>query len=209
MVESFGVRLGRDVDHQQDVMFLTFFIYRNDGSPYWVTAVLGRVDTNAKAPFVFTGDMVETRGPYFGGGDFNPSLVSNRRVGSATFTGADINSAILTYSVDGVSKTQSLQRQTLRSIDYSGIYNGTTAYALSNCPVPSNNNRGESITGELNIHHSGVIYRMLIQGTTVSCLFDGTSRNQALLAQRRGRCNARTAQQVPLPLIRCSGRSTA
>jgi len=25
---------GVTVDHQQDVMFLTFFIYRSDGSPY-------------------------------------------------------------------------------------------------------------------------------------------------------------------------------
>ena len=31
---------GVTIDHQQNFMFLTFFIYRADGSPYWVTALL-------------------------------------------------------------------------------------------------------------------------------------------------------------------------
>jgi len=34
---------GVTVDHQQDVMFLTFFVYRADNSTYWVTATLQKV----------------------------------------------------------------------------------------------------------------------------------------------------------------------
>ena len=50
---------GVTIDHQQDVMFLTFFIYRNDGSPYWVTSLLTHpVDPNR--PFFFSGDAYET-----------------------------------------------------------------------------------------------------------------------------------------------------
>src|SRR5690349_6413848 len=111
---------GVTVDHQQDVMFLTFFIYRADGSPYWVTGALFRTGTNTVAPFTFSGDLNENHGPYYGGA-FNPSLVGVRKVGTATFTASILSGATLTYSVDGVTVTKSLQRQTLHNLDFSGI----------------------------------------------------------------------------------------
>src|SRR6476661_2986839 len=55
---------GVTVDHQQDVMFLTFFVYRADGSPYWVTSLLTHT-SNSAGPFAFSGDVYETRGPQF------------------------------------------------------------------------------------------------------------------------------------------------
>jgi len=33
---------GVTVQHQSEVVFLTFFIYRADGTPYWVTGTLTR-----------------------------------------------------------------------------------------------------------------------------------------------------------------------
>ena len=80
------------VDHQQDVMFLTFFVYRADGSPYWVTATLQKVGFSglATSPQVFTGDLYETHGPSFGV-PFNPAAVTNRKVGTATFTATSVS----------------------------------------------------------------------------------------------------------------------
>ena len=52
---------GVTVDHQQDVMFLTSFIYRRDGSPYWVTSVLSH-PVDPSRPFFFSGDVYETHG---------------------------------------------------------------------------------------------------------------------------------------------------
>ncbi len=56
---------GVTIDHQQNVMFLTFFIYRADRSPYWVTAVVTKVGTGglANPPQVFTGSVFENHGP--------------------------------------------------------------------------------------------------------------------------------------------------
>ena len=166
---------GVTVNHQQDVMFLTFFVYRADTSPYWVTATLGRVgfSTLAHPPHVFTGDLYETKGPMFSGA-FNPSLVTNRKVGTATFTGTLINAATLQYSIDGASVTKSLERQTLRLIDFSGIYLGGTDYLLSNCTIASNNNQEVADTGLMTISQSGTSLRITAQGASSTCTFFGT-----------------------------------
>ena len=107
---------GVTVDHQQDVMFLTFFVYRSDGSPYWVTSLLTH-PIDPSRPFFFSGDVSETHGPSFGQ-PFDPSLVTNRKVGTATFNATQGNAATLTYSIDGVTVTKSIQRQTLRFFDF-------------------------------------------------------------------------------------------
>ena len=44
---------GVTIAHQQDVMFLTFFVYKDDRSPYWVTATLSRTASGIGPPFVF------------------------------------------------------------------------------------------------------------------------------------------------------------
>lgn len=177
---------GVTVDHQQDVMFLTFFIYRTDGTPYWVTALLNR-SSGASLPFVFSGDVYENHGPYFGS-NFNPSAVGNRKVGTATFSTSLVNSATLAYSVDGVTVTKSLQRQTLRLLDFSGVFNGIVNYTLGNCPVPSNNGQQIVQTGQLTILHSGSELQMLLQTDHGSCTFDGAySQSGSIGAVSAGR----------------------
>ena len=66
---------GLVVMHQQDFIFATFFVYRMDGTPYWVTAQLQKVGTSglATSPQMFTGPVYETHGPWFGGA-FDPNL---------------------------------------------------------------------------------------------------------------------------------------
>jgi hypothetical protein len=110
---------GVTVDHQQNFMFLTFFVYQANGSPYWVTANLQKVGTGGLAtlPQVFTGPVYQTNGPYFGG-PFNPAAVTQQQVGTATFTASsNYLSATLQYSVNGVNVTKSIQRQTLVNVN--------------------------------------------------------------------------------------------
>jgi len=153
---------GVTVDHQQDVMFLTFFIYRADGSPYWVAALLTRTSASDALPFVFSGDVYEYSGPYFGG-PFNPSLVNNRKVGTAIFSTPYVNSATLTYTVDGVTVTKSLQRQTLQNLDFSGVFNGVLNCELSGCANPSQNGQQIAVGGPITIVQSGGEFQMLFQ----------------------------------------------
>ena len=168
-------------------MFLTFFIQRADTSPYWVTATLNRISTNTllNPPHVFTGDVFETKGPAFGGA-FNPALVTNRKVGTATFTANDINSATLQYSIDGVNVLKSLQRQTLRFIDYSGRYFGGSDWVLSNCSSAANNNQEIVAPAGITITQTGTTFGMTAQMANGSCTYNGTYDQAGLVGQVNG-----------------------
>lgn len=162
---------GVTVDHQQDAMFLTFFVYRADGSPYWVTALLTHT-SNSASPFAFSGDVYETRGPQFSQ-PFNPSLVSARKVGVANFTATAGNAATLVYTIDGASVTKSIQRQTLQYLDFSGGFHGIADYQLSGCPVPSENGQQLVLPGQLVVLHSGQEFKMSFQTEPGTCGFVG------------------------------------
>jgi hypothetical protein len=207
---------GVTVDHQQDVMFLTFFVYGADGSPYWVTGVLNRVGANTTAPFVFTGNLAESRGPSFGN-PFNSSLVTYRPVGTATFTASLINAATLVYSIDGVTVTKSLERQTLRFLDFSGLYNGTVAFTTSECPVPSQNGQTFGETGQMTVLQTGSSFKLLLQPTSGgTCGFVGTYSQTGSIGSVVGnaQCSGNAAGTFTLDglqwtLFGMSGRLTA
>lgn len=164
---------GVTVDHQQNVMFLTFFIYRADRSPYWVTAVLNRLGSNPinSPPIVFSGDVYETNGPWFGG-PFNPNAVTERKVGTATFSG-ETALATLSYSIDGVYVTKNLQRQTLQNLNFTGTYLGGTVYTTYNCTIPSNNNKTFVESGVLTVSQVGNSFQVVADGQSTDCSFNG------------------------------------
>lgn len=125
---------GVTVDHQDKYMFLTFFIYKADGTPYWVVAGLDQVGTPNfyTNPVTFTGGVYESTGPYYAG-PFDPSKVKAKQVGTATFTANNIYSANLTYTINGNTVTKSLQRETLKNLNYSGAYTGALSLSLAAC----------------------------------------------------------------------------
>ena len=126
----------------------------------------------ASRPFFFSGDAYETHGPSFGQ-PFDSALVTNRKVGTATFNATQGNAATLTYSIDGVTVTKSIQRQTLRFLDFSGLFNGIVNYQLSSCSNPSLNGQQFVLPGQLAILQSGAEYKMVLQ-TSDTCSFVGT-----------------------------------
>jgi hypothetical protein len=126
--------------HQQDFIFATFLSIAWT-APYWVTAQLQKVGTGglATAPQVFTGPVYETHGPSFGS-PWN-RLAGQSQVGAATFSSTSVNTATLQPSINGVNVTKTIQRQTLRYINYSAPYGGTTVFQLSQCvPLAASNN---------------------------------------------------------------------
>jgi len=172
-------------------MFLTFFVYR--ASPYWVTALLTHT-SNSASPFAFSGDVYETRGPQFSQ-PFNPSLVSARKVGVASFTATAGNAATLVYTIDGVSVTKSIQRQTLHYLDFSGGFNGIADYQLSGCPAPSQNGQQLVLPGQLVILHSGEEFKMSFQTAPGTCGFVGAYSQTGSIGAASGTfsCNEGTA----------------
>jgi len=122
---------GVNVAQQGSTLFLTFFIYGTDSKPVWVTGQLSKTGQSTSGEPIFTGDTVVTTGPYYGR-PFNESSVTRRRAGTASFSPADAVSGVLTYTIDGVSVSKAVVRQTLVNDDLSGNYLGVS-YLLLNC----------------------------------------------------------------------------
>ena len=101
---------GVNVTHQGNILFATLFNYAADGTGIWL--ILSRGDRQADGSS-FTGDLFRTTGPAFNAVPFTPITQANlTRVGTMTFAFQSGNTGTLTYSIDGVSVTKPIQRQT-------------------------------------------------------------------------------------------------
>jgi hypothetical protein len=104
---------GVNLAHQGDVIFATWFTYGPDGKPLWLAVVANKV-----SPGVYTGDLFTTTGPPFNAVPFDPSIVVETTVGTATFTFLDNNLGTFAYTVNlavpakaAISQTKNITRQ--------------------------------------------------------------------------------------------------
>jgi len=163
---------GLAATHEEPVIFLTFYIYRSDTNPYWVTATLTRgADVGDAA--VYTGDLYETHGPGFGG-PFNPASVSYRKVGFVTFVSSEGLIVALSYTIDGVLVVKTLTRLTLRTLDFSGSYAGSILSTTENCSSPLMNGRTTIDYGAMTITQAPNSLRIVLQGANSTCTVLGT-----------------------------------
>ena len=153
---------GVNIIQQGNIAFATFFVYDSTGQPHWYVAsdMLGAAAPPDR-PNVFTGRLFETTGPVFSAASFNPSSVTVREVGRVTFELAPPNSGTLTYSVDGVSVSKRVTRQTWGANSANGTFFGgqftqLSPSAPSTCTVKTGLQMFDSIT----ITHSGSSFSM-------------------------------------------------
>src|SRR5262245_49278384 len=106
---------GYNVVQTDHFIFITFFIYDENGKPTWVIATLDYDGVSA-----YTGDLIATTGTFFG----VPWVGSTDQVvGTATFTPSANNAyqGNLSYTYNGRgSANVAITRQTLTSIDIGG-----------------------------------------------------------------------------------------
>lgn len=124
---------GANVIQQQDILFITLFVYGQNNQPIWYVGSGVQYQGQINGQFTFTGQLFQTTGPYFGAGSFNPANVTNRPVGSITFRTGTATNATITYTVDGVSVTKNVQRQSFRNQDFAGQYRGGVIGSYSGC----------------------------------------------------------------------------
>jgi hypothetical protein len=113
---------GANLIQQQDVIFITLFVYGPDGRPTWYVGPATTAVSGASRP-TYSGGLYATTGPWFGSG-FNPNAVGVRQVGNVTFVASSQVAGTLTYSVDGVPVVKAIQRETWRHITLGGTYYG-------------------------------------------------------------------------------------
>ena len=140
---------GMQTAHQVDSMFITFYVFGANGLPTWFTAL-----TFATTPrgSTFTGTLIATTGPYYGG-PFAPAAV-NRNAGTVTFQALSPTAATVTYTVDGVTVTKSVQRLTLATLNLSGSYVGSFLSVQHSCTNPAANGTLFNGSGQFTIVHN-------------------------------------------------------
>ena len=76
---------GYNLIQNNDIMYVTFFVYGPSGAPTWVAATLA-----LDAAGNYTGDLYAAAGTFFGV-PWNPAAWGARKVGTASFTPSAIN----------------------------------------------------------------------------------------------------------------------
>jgi hypothetical protein len=106
---------GISLADQHGMIFATWFTYDHDNTPLWLVATLTR-DTPSNN---VTGDLYRTAGPAFSAVPFPPlgapGGVTGNIVGSATLAFSDGNNAAFTYTVDGITQSKAITRESFRS----------------------------------------------------------------------------------------------
>jgi len=151
---------GVSVNHQREIAFMTFFVYGNGGKVVWYTGQTSIVGQNADGSLIFTGPVYEFTGPSLGSA-FNPAMVKSRVAGNVIFA-AFLDRATLSYTIDGVSESKVVSRQTIRRNDLSGAYLGAIKHIQSGCrgtgtDGDSNNN------AEIYVTNTSNTFTMLLQ----------------------------------------------
>ena len=176
---------GVNVAQQDDILFLTFFIYGANGQPTWVSASSVQFqNTNSAGGLVYSGTLAQTTGPYYGA-PFSSAPVTATAVGSVTFTASTTTTATLTYNVGSTSVTKQLTRLTFRANPYiNGNYFGGIVSDLSGCSNSASNGHVEgqatiSVTG-------GSSMQIVIQGAVGSCTLTGGYSQDGRMGHMQG-----------------------
>jgi hypothetical protein len=123
---------GLNITQQGDILFATWYVQAQDGSPTWFTSVARKGSGET-----FSGGVSTARGPWFGG-PWNPAAVSAQTLGNATFTFPDSRTLQLSYSAGGANVNKTLTRFTYGALRVAGDFYGTDLGQPSGC---ANNDR--------------------------------------------------------------------
>lgn len=170
---------GVNVIQQDDTLFVTLFVYAANGTPTWyVASAVTRNNTGE----TFSGALYRTTGPYFGAAFNGPVSIS--QVGTLTFATTQVNSATLTYSVDGVPVTKNIQRQTWDTENIAGTYFGATAGNWLGCGSSRDGYRETASTFVIAQDGSSIQLREEIGGAT--CSYNGTYSQSGRMGSIQG-----------------------
>jgi hypothetical protein len=128
---------------RDNLIFATMFVYDPSHIPIWYGGTLYPTGDS----FTWSGANYVTSGSWFGNVPYNPAQFSSRVVGTMTWVATSTSTGTLTYTVDGVSVTKLLTRQTIVLDRFSGNFQGAIHRAASSCSSPANNTTTELSAG--------------------------------------------------------------
>jgi hypothetical protein len=150
--------------------FATGYLYGQNLQPFWFSAEL---ELGSGPGVVFSGPVYVTSGPYYGG-PYDPATVTFRQAGTMTFVLLAVSSAELTYTIDGVTVTEPVERQPLTLDFHGGLYTGVHTVTTSGCFDPGQNNVSVTTAVDVGIvqNESEMTLTRTVGGNT--CTYEGT-----------------------------------
>jgi hypothetical protein len=102
---------GINFAHQGDMIFASWFTYDLTGKAWWLV-----MSANQTAPNTFIGTLFQAAGPAFDAMPFppigSPGGATGAAVGTGTLTFSDADDGTFAYTVNGISQTKAITRQT-------------------------------------------------------------------------------------------------
>ena len=161
---------GAAILQQADVLFVDLFVYGADNRPTWYTSAAYYQPQSGRV--LFSGDLYATSGPWFGA-FFDPTAVFARKVGTLQFDANSTDFATLTYSVDGVVVTKSVQRQLWAYENFTGSYYGGLVYDQSHCSSSADNGHVEEFGGFTVDHAADNTFTLSLASNYGNCTITG------------------------------------
>jgi hypothetical protein len=174
---------GVTATQQNEIVFLTFFVYGPDNRPTWYVGQTSYLSTSSDGAATFTGPLYQTTGPWLGT-FFNPASVGTRQVGTATMT-AFVDQAMLNYNVDGVFVAKQIFRQTFRLNNLNNQYSGVRAQSASGCANAANNGLSESAIA-VSIANTSTAFAMSTNNGSMICNYSGDYVQSGRMGASRG-----------------------
>lgn len=161
---------GMQIVQNGSTLFATLFVYGSNGTPTWYVATLQPTAT----PLAWSGTLYATTGSWFGT-TFNSAAVVPTPVGTMTWSGQTVETGNVSYTVNGVSVSKNVVRQTLINDNYNGTFSGAIHGSVASCFNSAFNGTLEGYAS-FAVNHSGssvsVGYASSELGT--SCSFVGS-----------------------------------
>lgn len=177
---------GMNIIQQNDIQFITLFVYGPNGQPTWYVASAVRYTGQDSSGVVgFSGTLYATTGPYFGAPVFNEANVSLRAVGGIAFAASEVSGGVVSYTVDGTSVTKSIRRQTWKNENVNGSYLGATVGTYVGCGATRNGYIEAPITLTMG-HDGGSTISMREQGSNYSCNYNGSYSQEGRMGRITG-----------------------
>ncbi|MCB1909634.1 MAG: hypothetical protein KDH15_19915 [Rhodocyclaceae bacterium] len=172
--------MGWNVAHQGDVLAIAWFHYDATGKASFLT-LAGTLDGET-----LTGNLIRSSGPLPGPG-FDPAAVANVPVGTATLEFTSSNSAVFTYSYDGLSGTVNLQRFGFAEDDFSGTMAYSATGTLTGCADPDDDGAYRE-SGLITASHSRDVLTLTltIDGDNATCTYTAALSAEGSLHQAEG-----------------------
>lgn len=173
---------GMNVIQQEQILFVTLFIYGATSQPTWFVASGATFTGASGGDRTYTGPLYATTGTPFSTNPFNSSATTVAQVGTITFVGKADGTATVSYTANGSTVNKTVVRQTWAqpnfTLNTATPYAGAQSGVNSGCTAASNNGPFSSTYSQIALYINGSTMRLEVTTPPTDaglCIFQGNN----------------------------------